>query len=295
VTGDREIDYATKYQVSNGSERAELNVYSTGKVSVGGKDSGLKRRLEAWRTANSKELSRMDGKSKSKPRVASSAKPVASSTPRVGTDEAGKGDYFGPLVVAGVRVLGGDQDRSLREAGVRDSKELSLSQALSISARIKEIVGAGNFYVIALEPREYDRRRNAVGSNVGRLLGEVNVEIITKLKDEVEVAVIDEFGTKARSYIEGHIPEGVRLEVRPRAEDDTAVAAASILARARYLEAMTLLSEEAGLDLPRGSTHVEDAAVRGAREFGEEWLQKVAKTHFSTTKRVLERVRGESR
>ncbi|CAN5660086.1 ribonuclease HIII [soil metagenome] len=291
-TDHREINHATQYRLSSGSETANLNIYHTGKISVDGKDSGLKRLLESWRLSNSKPK----GKSRKKTvEKKSSKKPLASSTPRVGTDEAGKGEYLGPLVVAGVRVLGEAQDRLLRESGVRDSKDLSPLQARNVAARVKEIVGHENMFVIALDPPEYERRRSAAGSNVNRLLGELNVEVITKLKSEVEVAVVDEFGTKARSYIEEHVPDGVALEVRPKAEDDTAVAAASILARARYLEAMDLLSEEVGFELPRGSTHVEDAAVRVVEKLGEEGLRKVAKFHFSTTGKVLERAARSGR
>lgn len=288
ITEHREIDYATQYRLSRGPETANLNIFHTGKVSVDGKDSDLKRLLESWRLAHSpKNGSGNRTKTNSK----SSKKPIASSTPRIGTDEAGKGEYLGPLVVAGVRILGETQDRQLREAGVRDSKDLTPSQAISISAWVKEIVGPENICAIAFEPLEYDRRWNAAGRNVNRLLGELNVEIVDKLKFEVEVVVVDSFGVKAHSYIASHMPDGVRLEVRPKAEDDTAVAAASIVARARYLEEMDRLSDEVGFELPRGSTHVEDAAVRVVEERGEEGLKRVAKVHFSTTDKVLERAR----
>ena len=95
-------------------------------------------------------------------------------TPRIGTDEAGKGEYLGPLVVAGVRILGETQDRRLREAGVRDSKDLSVYQAQSIASLVKEIVGTGeHLCTLSLNPPDYDRRRKAAGNNVNRLLGEL--------------------------------------------------------------------------------------------------------------------------
>lgn len=290
-TGHREINHATQYRLSRGPDTANLNVYHTGKISVDGKDSGLKRLLESWRLSNGKSK----GRSKTtvaEPKSKGSKKPLASSTPRIGTDEAGKGEYLGPLVVAGVRVLGETQDRMLREAGVRDSKDLSLLQARNVAARVEEIVGTENICVLALEPPEYERRRSTAGRNVNRLLGELNVEIIDRLKSKVEVVVVDSFGVKARSYIEEHMPDGIGLDVRPRAEDDTAVAAASIVARARYLEAMDLLSEEVGFELPRGSTHVVDAARRVLGELGEEGLRKVAKVHFATTEKVREGAGG---
>ncbi|CAN5828932.1 hypothetical protein BH23ACT11_BH23ACT11_26990 [soil metagenome] len=282
VAGHREIDYATKYTLTRDTNSAELNVFHTGKTSVGGKDSSLKRHLEAWRLKTGKSKVRKPGKN-----VKRSTKAIANSTPRIGTDEAGKGEYIGPLVVAGVRVLGASQDQALRAAGVRDSKDLENTRVRSLSRQVIEIVGAENSCILALEPPEYERRRDAAGRNVNRLLGELNTEIIDKLKDEVEAIVVDSFGTKAHSYIEPYVPEGISLDVRPRAEDDMAVAAASILARTRYLQAMDRLSEEVGFELPRGSTHVEEAARRVVDELGEEGLKRIAKTHFSITAKVL--------
>ena len=286
VTGHREIDYGTQYRLFRDGDTVNLNVYHTGKVSIDGRESGLKQLLEGWRLANSGPKTRKVPGGKTSKKV--SKKPAANDTPRVGTDEAGKGEYLGPLVVAGVRVMGEAQDTGLREAGVRDSKDLGTLQASRIATRITEIVGPENICVIALDPVEYGLRRDAAGHNVNRLLGELNVEIINKLEAEVEVAVVDSFGAKARSYIKPGISGGIDLQVRPKAEDDTAVAAASIVARARYLEAMEEFSEEVGFELPRGSTHVTEAARRVVREFGEEGLSKVAKVHFSTTEKVLQ-------
>jgi ribonuclease HIII len=205
----------------------------------------------------------------------------------VGTDEAGKGDYFGPLVVAGVRVLGEEAARKLRETGARDSKTLSPLGARKLARRILESVGAENANVVVLRPREYEVRRRAAG-DINKLLAEINVQIFEELKAEVELFVVDEFAKTARSYIEPRLPSGVKLVVRPRAEDDVVVAAASVLARARYLEEMETLSEEVGFELPRGATHVLGAARRVVEERGEEGLAEVAKVHFGTTAWVLE-------
>ena len=109
-----------------------------------------------------------------------------------------------------------------------------------------------------------------------------------KLVDEVEVVVVDEFARFARSFLEPFVPEGVRLEVRTRAEDDAAVAAASIVARARQLEEIERLSERIGFGLPLGATHVVDAGRRVVGDHGEDGLAEVAKIHFATTRRVLE-------
>jgi ribonuclease HIII len=288
---ERRIDHGSQYRIVRGADTATVNVYTTGKTSTGGKPSPLLKLLEDWRQAQAAEASA--GKREGK--RATTAEPDG--TPRLGTDEAGKGDYFGPLVVAGVRVLGEEATRKLREIGVKDSKSLSVPGARELGRRILESVGAENTLVVVLRPREYEARRGEAG-DINKLLAEVNVQIFSELGAGVELFVVDEFAKAARSYIEPRLSPGVRLEVRPRAEDDVAVAAASVLARARYLEEMEALSEEVGFELPRGATQVVGAARRVAEERGEEGLAEVAKVHFSTTARVLEaqekvRERGE--
>ncbi len=276
----RRIDHGTQYRVTRGPDAATVNVYTTGKTSTGGKPSLLLNLLEDWR------LSQAAGASAGKRTRRSVDMAEPDGTPRVGTDEAGKGDYFGPLVVAGARVLGEEAARKLREIGVRDSKTLSVLGARNLARSILESVGAENVRVVVLHPREYEVRRRALG-NINKLLAEINVQIFGELRAEVELFVVDEFAKAARSYIEPRLPPGVRLVVRPRAEDDMAVAAASVLARARYLEEMEALSEEMGFELPRGATHVFGAARRVVEERGEERLAEVAKVHFGTTARVL--------
>ena len=284
ISSSRPIDHGTQYKVSRGPDTVTLNVYHrSGKVSTGGKASSLLEALEGWRVARAGGR----GRGAAKPSGTTGIREVAlDGTPRVGTDEAGKGDYFGPLVVAGVRVLGEEAALGLREAGARDSKTLSVLGARAMALRVLDAVGEENTRVVTLAPREYEARRAAAG-NINKLLGEINVQILDELKGEVEVFVVDEFASAARSYIQPCVPEGVRLVVRPRAEDDAAVAAASILARSRYLKEMDRLSGTVGFELPRGATHVIGAAKRIVRERGEEALKEVAKVHFGTTEKVL--------
>jgi ribonuclease HIII len=285
ITNSRPIDHGTQYDLARDGETAKLNVYHTGKVSTGGRASGLRDLLEGWRT------SRTGPSSTRTPARPSGARPVLDGTPRVGIDEAGKGDYFGPLVVAGVRVTGGEPAKSLQKIGVRDSKEISVLGVRRLSERILEVMSPENVRVIVLSPREYEARRAAVG-NINRLLGEIDAGIIGELAREVEVVVVDEFARSARNDLESFVPAGVRLEVRPRAEDDAAVAAASIVARARQLEELEHLSERVGFRLPLGATHVVDAGRRVLAELGEDGLAGMAKTHFATTRRVLEQHDG---
>ncbi|CAN5725965.1 hypothetical protein BH18ACT11_BH18ACT11_05230 [soil metagenome] len=281
IVVSRVIDHGTQYDLTRNGETAKLNVYNTGKISTGGRASGLRDLLENWRTSQT-------GTSGTRPQARpTGARPVLDGTPRLGIDEAGKGDYFGPLVVAGVRITDEAKAKELREIGVRDSKEIRASGIRRVADLILETVGQDNVHVVSLSPGEYEKRRTLAG-NVNVLLGELDATIIGKLANEVEVVVVDEFARSARSQLEPFVPGGVRLDVRTRAEDDAAVAAASIVARAGQLEGIEHLSERIGFRLPLGATHVLDAGRRVVAELGEEGLTEVAKVHFSTTRRVLE-------
>jgi ribonuclease HIII len=258
IAGSRAIDHGTQYDLARDDETAKLNVYRTGKISAGGRPSGLRELLEGWRTSHTS----------------------------VGGTRASTARYFGPLVVAGVRITHAETARKLQEIGVRDSKEISAPGISRISGRILEAVGRNNVHVISLPPPEYESRRAAAG-NVNGLLSELDATIMGKLVDEVEVVVVDEFARSVRSYLEPFVPDGVRLEVRTRAEDDAAVAAASIVARARQLEEIERLSERVGFGLPLGATHVVEAGRRVVGALGVDALAEVTKIHFATTRRVL--------
>jgi ribonuclease HIII len=278
VAGHREINYGTQYYLERGPESVLLNVFSTGKVSVQGKSSGLRDLLEGRIAARKGEERAGE--------VRSGMRPALDGTPRVGIDEAGKGDYFGPLVVAGVRITGEELAEELQKLGVRDSKALGVDTVRPMAGRILQVAGERNVRVVMLSPRAYEARRSAAG-NVNKLLDEIDAEIIGKLEDEVELVVVDEYAASARERLQPFVPEGVRLEVRKRAEDDAAVAAASIVARARYLVEMEELSGRVGFELPRGSAHVIEAGRRVVEQLGEEGLEDVAKTSFGITAQIL--------
>ena len=278
IAGHREIDYGTQYYLERGQESVRLNVFTTGKVTVQGKNSGLRDLLVGRLAAREEKHATTSG-------VLSGSKPAFDVTPRVGIDEAGKGDYFGPLVVAGARVTGARAAEGLQRLGVRDSKTLGVIAARATAEGILEILGENNVRAVTLSPREYEARRRAAG-NVNKLLDEIDAWIIAELKDDVELIVVDQYAVSTRERLEPFVSEGVKLDVRNRAEDDAAVAAASILARARYLEELERLSARVGFELPRGSTHVVDAGRRVFGERGRAGLDEVAKTSFRTTEQI---------
>lgn len=204
--------------------------------------------------------------------------------PHIGSDEAGKGDYFGYLVVAAV-YLDGEQEDDLRELGVRDSKHMSDGVARRLSAQIRARLPHD---IVRISPRRYNDLYAKLG-NLNRLLAWGHARAIENVLEHAPARLVlsDQFGDE-QWLRQALMAKGrqVRLVQTPRAERDLAVAAASVLARAVFLETLDQLSQRIGLPLPKGATHVVDAARVVYQRGGEELLGEVAKLHFKTTRSV---------
>jgi len=204
---------------------------------------------------------------------------------RIGVDESGKGDYFGPLVIAACYV--GPEHLAELE-NVRESKKVSDAQAKRLAAVIRATCP---HKVLAIGPEKYNELYDRIG-NLNRLLSWGHARAIEEVLEQqpCELVISDQFadpaGLKRALFEKGR---QVRLESRVRAESDLAVAAASILARAEFLRRLAQLSEEIGVELPKGASHgVVTAAQRVVAKHGREGLAKVAKLHFKTTQQVLQ-------
>ncbi len=216
------------------------------------------------------------------------AEPSMPPSPHIGSDEAGKGDYFGPLAVAAAYADAPALSR-LPEAGVRDSKRISsLGRLWELDKAVKQI--CPSFEVVLISPTRYNELRGQMG-NLNRLLAWAHaraIENVLEKRPGCRLAVTDQFGDE--SYLlERLMKKGRQIELvqRVRAEDDPAVAAASVLAKAAFVRALERLSAEVGVRLPRGATHVLPAARQVHEKGGEELLGRVAKLHFRTTKQVV--------
>lgn len=205
----------------------------------------------------------------------------------IGTDESGKGDYFGPLVIAGV-VVDESNFQFLKSIGVKDSKELSDSAIKKISSEIRrnhEI----KFNVISIYPKKYNELYNRVG-NVNRILGWGHAKVIENLleKHKVEEAISDKFGDE--KYIYTSLQErgkNITLHQVTKAERYTAVAAASILARDKFNSWFKHEKEKLGFELPKGaSENSETAAKKLISNLGDHSPKDFVKLHFKNTLRL---------
>lgn len=202
---------------------------------------------------------------------------------RIGVDEAGKGDYFGYLVVAAVFVNDASE-KLLRKMGVKDSKNLSDYAVMQMGPQIKKLP----FETVKISPEKYNKIYPKFGS-LNRLLAWGHARSIENLiaKTNCTNVITDKFADE--KVLEESLMERGRaanVEQRINGEADMAVAAASVLARYEFLRTLRILGRETGIVLPKGSAHVKPAAREIVAKHGKELLPLVAKMHFKITKEI---------
>ena len=210
----------------------------------------------------------------------------------IGTDEAGKGDYFGALVVAGVYV-----NPEIREIlytlGVRDGKQLSDSQIRELAREMWLCCGR-NISWFSLEPTRYNREYTLFrkkGQNLNHLLAWLHARAIQNLlqRENCRHVLVDRFAKEEilETELRGAMNANIELAQIPKAESDIAVAAASIIARDIFLQQLGQLSKKYQTQLPKGAFQVIDAGKQLVKQHGAESLRHVAKLHFRTTTDIL--------
>jgi len=208
----------------------------------------------------------------------------------IGVVESGKGDFFGPLVVAGLLAEESDLNY-FKEIGVRDSKKIADGRIVSLDEQLRSRF---THHVVVVMPEEYNRRYKQI-RNLNILLAECHAQVITgaiaegtKLGKKIDLAVSDKFGKTER--LESALAKATcRLKViqMVRGEAVLQVAAASILARAEFIRRMKQLSDEAGMKLPYGAAaHVDEAGRQLVAHKGVEALSQFAKCHFKNFQRA---------
>jgi len=213
--------------------------------------------------------------------------------PHMGIDESGKGDFFGPLVIASAYV---DEPlvEKLRDLGVRDSKKISSDNvALNIARDIRKLLG-NRCAMVTIGPRSYNRMYAKI-RNVNRMLAWGHARAIEDLLEKVPEcprALSDKFGP-THQIERALMDKGkkIRLDQRTKAESDPAVAAASILARAGFIYALKKMGKEQGFEVPKGASEkVRREAEKLVANKGPGILLDTAKCHFQTTDKVLAEV-----
>lgn len=207
-------------------------------------------------------------------------------TPRIGVDEAGKGDFFGPLCIAG--VYGGKEEiEKLLKIGVTDSKNLQDSAIIKMARQIKQEVP---HHVVRINPVKYNEIYPKFG-NLNLLLAWGHATVIAALSEETGClkALIDQFSAQPH-VLNALKKKGLKidLEQRTKAESDPIVAAASILAREAFVSGLDKISDSCEIPLPKGaSDKVLQCGKNIYRSRGIEIFDTIAKKHFKTMSQIL--------
>lgn len=206
--------------------------------------------------------------------------------PRIGVDEAGKGDFFGPLCVGAIYA---DEEgiKKLISMGVADSKRFSDSTIIKIAREIKK---SFSYSVVSIFPEKYNELYSKF-RNLNHLLGWAHASAIFNLfqKTSCKNVIIDQFADKR--VVESAVYRKkikIDLKQRHKGESDIVVAAASIIARAYFIAGLEKLEKILGMKLPKGASQkVIDQGVKIAAKYGKEQLKKYAKLHFKTYRDIL--------
>jgi len=277
------FEFVEKEHTIYAAKKGKLNisVYEKGpKVLIQGKDTGdfIRFTLEPEVTG----VAQLD--------YAEEADDTGHFSPHFGIDESGKGDFFGPLVIAGV-YTDGEITRHLIKSGIMDSKRITTPAKIRKLAAIIKATPGIEFDVIALRPEKYNELY-ASFKNLNRMLAWGHATVIEELarkKPDCPRALSDQFARA--DVLQSALKKkdiSLKLDQRTKGESDTAVAAASILARERFIDWMDAATKKVGFTIPLGASQQVVAAGKTlVGKHGPEVLGKFAKLHFKTTQQVV--------
>lgn len=272
---DQGFEFSTPpYTIFSAKKKGvSCTLYSSGKLMIQGKDKGdfISFYLEPEIL---KDLS------------FSHPETMVDGTPRIGIDEAGKGDFFGPLCIAGVYA---DEAgiKKLLDMGVRDSKRMNDKAIIALASEIKSFFPHS---IVRLFPEKYNELYGKF-KNLNSMLAWGHSTAIEELVEKTgcKTAIIDQFA--GEHVVENALKRknlDISLTQRHYGEEDPVVAAASLLARSAFVEGIESLGKMLEIYLPKGaSTQVIQAGKKVYQTHGREGLEKVGKMHFKTLEAIL--------
>lgn len=214
-------------------------------------------------------------------------------TPHIGIDEAGKGDFFGPLCIAGV-YADEEQIKKLIQIGVRDSKRMNDPAILVMASEIRSLFP---HTLLQIFPKKYNQLYQSF-NNLNLLLAWGHATAIEELVNATQCknVLIDQFGGE-HLVINALKKKKLSLDLKQRhyGEEDVVVAAASILARAAFVDGIDQLGKMLGVTLPKGAnSHVIEMGKKLVAKHGIEVLEKIGKLHFKTKDAIIHAENADS-
>ncbi|NOZ61716.1 MAG: ribonuclease HIII [Calditrichaeota bacterium] len=252
-------------------ERVFITFYRSGKVVIRGKniEDSIEKYLEPL-----KSTSAVHG-----------LESIENLTRWAGSDESGKGDLFGPLVIAALFV-DKNSEHLLWQKGIQDSKKINDRKITELAFFIRKHF---KHTIITLTPTKYNRLY-AKFQNLNKLLAYGHAQAIEHLLQKVDCTVVlsDQFGDEKLIREALSLEHKIHLVQKVRAEENLAVAAASILARDKFVQSLEKLAIKYQMSFPAGASQPAQTALQKfIKRHGKEELKNVAKLHFKPIKNLL--------
>lgn len=279
-----EIPYGIQFKVSVNGMESTVRIYESTKKGVTVDTSQVKSStvMNLLSSLSSKDVCSKDKNKKNKQYQSDS-----DDVDLIGIDESGKGDFFGPLCVAGVYATKRDKEE-LKRIGVKDSKDLSDDKISELAEKIKKICD----YTISITVHNEDYNNEYKEfENLNKLLSHYHSKAIIYLsnKSGCKLALSDKFNysDKMLEELVHEIDDSIVMEQKCKGESNIVVAAASILARDAYVKACDRLIKDYGIPFNKGCSHItKKVAKQFIDKYGRDELYKVCKTHFKTYREI---------
>lgn len=278
LSSEKDINYGIQLEFSSGKDSILLNVYYSEKKGISS-------------VINSKSSNPLRSVLERCLGIQSTAEEVPQHNWQhwVGSDETGKGDYFGPLIVCGFYLDLKDKEK-LRKLGVCDSKKLRKDQINEVAKKLYHDY-SNNIECLILKPKKYNElyaKFSSQGKNLNDLLAWCHSRILDNLIKRhavIEGVFIDQFSSaKKASLLLKNLHSNMQIMERPNGERDLAVAAASIIARYQLVQSFLSMTRFYKQKFPMGAGEgVTEAAKAFIAQYKIERLSEVAKLHFKTT------------
>lgn len=200
----------------------------------------------------------------------------------LGSDEAGKGEWYGPLVVEGV-ALTPDLIIECRRMGVRDSKSIAKQQLLNLAQKLVKKKFPRK--LVILKPEVYNSKYKEFqneGKNLNDMLAWAHSAVIKDLLKDTKFnnakVVIDKFDFQKTEYRLSSV-DRTNLEIiqKTKGESEISVALASIIAKYIFENEVDKLNKKYKIDLRK---------IKPA-DIDPKTLPLVAKLHFKNVKKHL--------
>lgn len=274
------------FQAKDGDTTVTL--YESGKAVFQGSDADLS--SEFWiatEKINSGSATTTDSRDKKTEEKKEKVLPLRINS--IGSDEVGTGDYFGPIVVTASYVSKENID-FLLDLKVKDSKKLTDDQILKI---VPEIIKKIPYQTFILKNEEYNNHKlNNI--NMNQMKAILHNKVLYEIKNKnysYDYIVVDQF-EPPKSYF-NHIsktPKKVEdIFFLTKAEDQClSVACSSLISRYIFIKEMDKLSNNLGINLPKGANPLVDAVGKKiVATYGKDKLKTIAKLNFKNTEKIL--------